>query len=433
MGDSSGGGGAPRRRIALIDCNNFYVSCERVFDPSLEGRPVVVLSNNDGCVVARSPEVKALGVPMGVPWFKLAELARRHGIVALSSNYALYGDMSRRVMAVLSRFSPVQEVYSIDECFLDLTGLPGSALEQGREIREAVRRWTGLPVCVGVAATKTLAKLANHAAKKDPAWEGVCDFNELPPERVERMMAAWPTTEIWGVGSRLGERLAGLGIVTALGLKQTPPGQLRRHFSLTLERTALELNGVSCLALEEIAPPRQQILCSRSFGAPIPSLEALSEAVVHFMSRAAEKLRRQGSAAGTAGVFLHTNPFREPRYSRGTSSPLASPTADVRLLAATVLHGLREIYRPGLLYKKAGVWLSDLTPQEKTIPSLFDDPAASRRSRALMAAVDGLNQRFGGGAVRLLGEGVEPRWRARTEHRSPRYTTRLGEIPVARG
>ncbi|MBF0153940.1 MAG: Y-family DNA polymerase [Magnetococcales bacterium] len=418
--------------IALVDCNNFYVSCERVFDPKLEGRPVVVLSNNDGCVVARSPEVKALGVLMGTPWFKLRELAQRHGVTALSSNYALYADMSHRVMTILGDFSPRQEVYSIDECFLDLSGMPETAEHLGHKIRARIQQWLGLPVCVGIAPTKTLAKLANHVAKKRPAYHGVCHW--IPGAETTRLLEEIPVREVWGVGARTAARLQQeLAIVTARDLQKTAERVIRSRFPITLARIVAELNGISCLALEEIAPPKRQILCSRSFGTTVFSVEELAEAVTMHSSRATEKLRRQKSLAGSVGVFIHTNPFRErdPQHQAYLIGNPPQPTDDTLILARVARNLLRNIFRPGFAYHKAGIILTDLEHVTRKQLDLFSSAEEIKRRKALMTTMDAINQRMGRGTVRLLGEGMGQRWGNRSDHRSPRYTTRLEEIPVA--
>ena len=281
--------------FALIDGNNFYVSCERVFNPKLEGRPMVVLSNNDGCVVARSAEVKALGVKMGEPWFKLKAMARKHGIVAYSSNYTLYADMSNRMMAVLASYSPRQEIYSIDECFLGLDGFSHyDLMAHAQKMRQQVKQWVGLPVCVGIAPTKTLAKLANHCAKKGLAGDdGVCDFGQLGKEEYEALLASLPVGEVWGVGRKLTARLNEMGIHTVRQLRDADTATIRRQFSVVLERTIMELRGISCLELEELAPAKKQIMSSRSFGAYVHTLPELEEAVSTYIARAAEKLRAQ--------------------------------------------------------------------------------------------------------------------------------------------
>ncbi|WP_305045071.1 Y-family DNA polymerase [Geoalkalibacter sp.] len=419
--------------IALIDCNNFYASCEQLFQPRLLGRPLVVLSNNDGCVVARSAEAKALGIPMAAPWHTLKELARRHGVVALSSNYTLYADLSARVMRVLSRYSPLQEVYSIDECFLDLSGDPFPT-RTGHAIHQEVRRLTGIGVGVGLATTKTLAKFANHCAKKRPEFSGVCPLLEFSPAEVDQLLAWAPAGEVWGVGGRIATRLEDLGIRTALDLKRAAPARIRSAFSVTLERTVRELNGENCLGLMAGPATRKQILSSRSFGQLITELAPLEEAVAAYASRAAEKLRSQSLVAGTVGVFLKTNPFRAdlPQYERGLNLPLTLTTSDTRLIAQGALKGLRAIYRPGFGYHKTGVLLTNLVSAEQRQPDLFEDPLERERSQALMAAMDRINRAMGRGTVKLLAEGSDVRWAMRSENRTPRYTTRLEELAVAK-
>ncbi|BCB25917.1 DNA polymerase V subunit UmuC [Sulfurimicrobium lacus] len=420
--------------IALIDCNNFYVSCERVFNPRLEGRPVVVLSNNDGCVVARSNEVKALGVGMAVPWFQIRALAEQHDIVALSSNYALYADMSNRVMAILSSFSPSQEVYSIDECFLDLSGFEHLGLTRyAQTMRHRIRRQLGLPVCVGIATSKTLAKLANHVAKKRAAFDSVCDFGALDSGDLDRLLGDIEVGEVWGVGRRLAPKLGDMGIRTVLDLKRASPARIRQRFSIVLERTVEELNGVPRLSLEEVTAPNQQIISSRSFGMPVLGLAELQQAVQTYTVRAALKLRRQNALAGAIHVFIRTNPFKEnaPQYSPSITVPLASPTSDSIALSHGALQGLKTIYRPGFAYTKAGVMLSELIPASRRALTLFDDPAQLARSTGLMQALDRINQTFGQGTIKLAGEGLTPHWHTKSERKSPCYTTRLSDVVVA--
>ncbi len=415
--------------LALVDGNNFYVSCERVFDPGLEGRPVVVLSNNDGCAVARSNEVKALGVKMGTPWFQMRDLAKAHGIVALSSNYALYADMSQRMMAVLGQFSPEQEVYSIDECFLGLDGFSRDLVDYGVEIRRRVRQWVGIPVCVGIGATKTLAKLANHCAKKGLAGrQGVCDLDALTPAQRSRLFAAIPVGEVWGVGPRLSARLDALGIAHVEALRRADARCLRREFSVVLERTVAELNGVACLTLEEIAPNKQQIMSSRSFGEYVYDLESLQEAVATYMATAAEKLRAQGSLAGRVQVYLRTNPFKvdAPQYQRGLSLPLPEASDDTLRLTRLALWGLRRIYRPGYAYQKAGVMLMDLRDAGTVQGSLFP---GGRNLSALMAVLDQVNARWGRGTLRCAAQGVRQSWRMKRERVTPAYTTDWSGLP----
>jgi len=422
--------------IALVDCNNFYVSCERVFDPRLEGVPVVVLSNNDGCAVARSAEVKALGVKMGEPWFKMKELAQRHGIIALSSNYTLYGDMSARVMSILSNFSPNQEVYSIDECFLDLAGFdPLGLAEYGQKIRMTVRQGTGIPVCVGIAETKTLAKLANHCAKKGFAGsDGVCDFGRLDDQQLSTLFSSMAVGEVWGIGRRITAKLQQLDIETIEDLRRTDPEYIRQQFSIVVERTVKELNGIACIELDEAGEPRQQIIVSRSFSHPVTSFQELSESVVSYTTTAAEKLRKDGSIAASICVFIHTNNFKpeEQQYSPSMVVPLSNPTDDTLKLIRAALEGLKRIYREGYRYKKSGVLLMGLHPKGIQQGSLFDDPTDQAKSDDLMQVMDAINRKMGKGSLSIAAGGVQKDWSMKREKKTPNYTSDWKELPVAR-
>ena len=419
--------------FALVDCNNFYASCEKLFDPKLAGKPVVVLSNNDGCVVARSAEVKALGIPMGVPWFKIQKEARQYGIVAFSSNYALYADMSNRVVEVLGQFTPNLEVYSIDESFLDLSGFHRDLIEYGQEIRQRIQQWLGLAVCVGIASSKTLAKLANHCAKKGLAGSaGVCDFTTMTESQLTRLFANIEVGEVWGVGRKIDARLADMGINNVLQLREADPELIRSRFSVVLERTVRELRGVSCLDLEEVAPDKQQIMCSRSFGQYVYARDQLEEVVASYVARAAEKLRKQASVAGALMVFIRTNPFspKEPQYQRSMTIPLPEATADTRVLVAWALRILKRIYRPGYAYQKAGVMLSELRPKAMAQASLFVDPENDRGQR-LMETLDVINQRWGRGTLRSAVEGLDKPWQMKRQRLSPSYTTDWDGLPMA--
>jgi len=416
--------------FALIDANNFYVSCERVFNPSLAHVPMVVLSNNDGCVVARSNEVKALGLKMGTPWFQLRELAEKHDIRAFSSNYSLYADMSSRMMNVLAAYSPDQEVYSIDECFLGLAGFSQyNLVTYGQRMRTQVRQWLGLPVCVGFGETKTLAKLANHCAKKDLAGQdGVCDLTQLSQPERSRIFAALPVNEVWGVGRRLTEQLNQRHILTVEDLRTANPEALRKAFSVVLERTVRELNGIACQNLEAVAPNKQQIMSSRSFGAYVYDLPGLGEAVAVYMARAAEKLRRQGSLAGIVQVYIRTNPFKDnaPQYHPSLTIPLPEATDDTARLIRAAHWGLKRIYKPGFAYQKAGIALLDLSPQANAQIPLF----ANKPDRhALMQVMDRINATFGRGSLRSAAEGMRQNWRMKRDRMSPAYTTRWDELP----
>lgn len=418
--------------IALVDVNNFYVSAERVFNPKLEGRCVVVLSNNDGCVVARSGEVKALGVAMGGPWFKLKDLARKHSIIALSSNYALYADMSNRVMSVLGDFSSRQEIYSIDECFLDLAGHAGNHSEYGQQIRQRIQQWLGLPVSVGFAPTKTLAKLANYVAKKRHEYAGVCDFTAMAQAQRDDIFASIAVGEVWGVGRKLNEQLQQGGITTVKQLRDFDIGRIRNRFGVVMERTVRELRGVPCLDMLDIAPPRKQIISSRSFGQSVTTLSELQEAVSVYMSTAAAKLRGQGSVAAAVHVYIHTNEHKheEPQYSRGITIALAHSTDDTMQLVAAVKAGLYRIYRPGYRYKKAGVMLSEITPAGVVQTQLFADTTDTEKSLKLMAAMDGINVRMGKGAIHLASDGIVQNWRMNRGNMTPAYTNDWNELPV---
>lgn len=421
--------------IALVDCNNFYVSCERMFNPSLEGKPVVVLSNNDGCAVSRSNEVKALGIKMSDPWFKMEKLAKQHGILAFSSNYTLYGDLSARVMTTLATFSPKQEIYSIDECFLDLSGFnPATLQTYGQTIRQAVKQDVGIPVCVGIADTKTLAKLANHCAKKGLAGElGVCDFGRLNEQETSMLFARLPVGEIWGVGRRITEKLNTMNIHTVEDLRTANQKALRDQFSVVLERTIQELNGIACIELEDASKPKQQIMVSRSFGSEVTALEDLSESVAHFTTRATEKLRKDGSVAASICVFIRTNPFKEkePQYQHSMIVPLPTPTDDTTKLVGAALRGLKVIYRGGYRYKKSGVLLMGLQPKGTVQATLFDDTALQTRSANRMQVMDAINRKMGKDTLSTGASGVKNNWTMRRERKSPAYTTSWSELPIA--
>lgn len=422
--------------FALVDVYNFYVSCERVFNPALENRPVVVLSNNDGCAIARSNEVKALGVKMGMPWFQLEALARQHNIAALSSNYALYAEMSNRVVSILRGYSPDVEVYSIDESFLDLGGLEKlwpSFTALGQSIRQRMRQWIGLPVCVGIGPSKTLAKFANHIAKKNPGFNGVCDLASMDEAQRTELMAGIQVGEVWGVGGRINSHLQAAGIRTVKDLRDTPPAWLRSRFGVVMERTGAELRGISCLALEEVAPPKKEIVSSRSFGQLVHDLQSLSEAVANHASSAGEKLRAQGSVCNAIQAFIQTNRFREqdPQYGGSIVIPLPNTSADTRLLVRAALFGLKRIFRPGFAYKKSGVMLMGINNAQTTQGSLLLEHGADERSQRLMKAMDALNSRYGRNTVSVFTPSSPKPWAMRREAMSPCYTTRWSDVPVA--
>lgn len=419
--------------VALVDCNNFYVSCERLFNPKLESKPVVVLSNNDGCAVSRSNEVKALGIKMGEPWFKMERMARQHGIIAFSSNYTLYGDISSRVMATLATFTPRQEIYSIDESFLDLDGFPANTLQDyGQKIRRTVKRNIGIPVCVGIASTKTLAKLANHCAKKSLAGsDGVCDFERLDEAERKSLFQSLPVNEVWGIGRKITESLNQLGIETVEQLRTANPDFIRTRFSVVVERTVRELNGIACIELEQAGMPRQQILVSRSFGMPVVTLDDLKESVTYFATRAAEKLRGDGSVANSVCIFIRTNPFKvnDPQYERSVVVPLMQPSDDTAMLVKAVLFGLKHIYLPGYQYKKSGVMLMGLQLKGVTQGNLFDEmPISDEKSDIRMKVIDAINRKMGKDTISFAGSGTRRNWAMRRERMSPNYTTRWDEL-----
>ena len=417
--------------LALVDANNFYVSCERVFRPDLIGKPVAVLSNNDGCIVSRSQEVKDLGVKMAVPLFQVQHLVKQHNIQLFSSNYSLYAQLSSRVMSVLEEFAPSLEVYSIDEAFLDLSGIcQNDSIAYGQKIRKTVYRNTGIPVCVGMGPTKTLAKLANFAAKKWKKTGGVLDLSN--PMRREKLMRIVPVKEVWGIGSRTGEKLNQLGIQTVWDLASQPSKRIQAEFNVVVARTVLELNGIACLELEEIAPDKQQIVCSRSFSRKLTDFGELSRALAGYCTRAAEKLRRQDSVTGCITVFIRTNPFnpQEPQYQRTASMKLAAATQDTRVIIATAGRLLKEIFKPGYAYQKCGVQLSHIKParsQGQIDLFAMADNGLCTESQPLMQTMDQINRRFPHG-VTIAASGFDKSWKTKVARISKGYTTNWQEL-----
>ncbi len=416
--------------FALCYVNSFYASCETVFRPDLKGRPVVVLSNNDGCVIARSAEAKPL-VKMGEPYFKQKDTFRRHGIIAFSSNYELYADMSNRVMTTLEELSPRCEIYSIDEAFCDLTGVRNcrDLTDFGREIRETVLRRTHLTVGVGIAQTKTLAKLANHAAKQ---WQrqtrGVVDLSNL--ERQRKLMSLLPVNEVWGVGRRISKKLESMGIDTVHKLADTDIHFIRKHFNVVLERTVRELRGEPCLELEEFAPVKQEIVCSRSFGGRITEYHEMRQAICSYASRAAEKLRGEHQYCRFISAFVKTSPFalNEPYYGNSASVKLLTPTQDSRDIITAATKCLDAIWRDGHRYQKAGVMLGDFYSQGVAQLNLFDDNAPRQNSEKLMEVLDHINAKDGRGTLYFAGQGIQTAWQMKREMLSPRYTTRFRDL-----
>ena len=440
--------------IALIDGNNFYVSCERVFQPKLRDRPIVILSNNDGCIVSRSAEAKAMGIPMGAPWFQWKPQSARLGIVALSSNYTLYADMSARMMRILKRFSPRQEVYSIDvctalqeellcnisgywsKCFLDLTGVhDDQQTALAATMRAAVAREIGIPVCVGIACTKTRAKLANHIAKKTLELYGVCHLDQLSVQEQAHHLELWPVGDVWGVGRKIGEKLQTLGIATVVQLRDADPKRLRQRFSVQIERTVRELRGELCIPLDTGHAPRDSIQSARSFGQPVTAIEDLRAAITLYVTRAAEKLRKDGSVAGAMEVFISTYRHREePQYHPIHSVRLATPTDDTLQMIHSAVSALQSIYRPGYHYAKAGIRLLDLHPTGARQANFFGmAPEQDEKRSRLMHTLDRINQRYGSSACQLGVAGIRQSqaWQMQRGTLSPQFTTSWAELPVA--
>lgn len=419
--------------FALVDVNSFYASCETIFRPDLCGKPVVVLSNNDGCVIARSAEAKKLQVPMGAPYFKLKDEFRKHGVHIFSSNYALYADMSNRVMTTLERMAPAVEIYSIDEAFMNLDGMSRiEPLEDfGRRVRERIKQETHLTVGVGIAPTKTLAKLANHAAKKWSKTGGVLDLSNI--ERQKKLMALVPVEDVWGVGRRISKKLNAMGVITAKDLSEQSTYIIRKHFNVVLERTVRELRGETCLELEEFAPVKQQIVCSRSFSSRITEYIYMRQAVCSFAERAAEKLRNERQFCRQIAVFVRTSPHAEGEvfYGNQASRKLLTPSNDTRDIIRIAMDALDDIWVDGHRYMKAGVMLGDFFSQGVSQLNLFDEYRPQPNSEALMRVIDGLNQ-SGKANLFFAGQGIERSWAMKREMLSPAYTTRFADLPVVK-
>ena len=419
--------------FALVDVNSFYASCESVFRPDLRGKAVIVLSNNDGCIIARSAEVKKLNIPMGAPYFQLKDEIKKHNIHVFSSNYALYADMSNRVMSILESMAPSVEIYSIDEAFMDLSGIRNcrDLDEFGHEIRQRVKQEAHLTVGVGIAPTKTLAKLANYAAKKWTRTGGVLDLSNA--ERQRKLMSLVPVEEVWGVGRRISRKLNTMGIITAKDLSEQSTWIIRKHFNVVLERTVRELRGEPCLQLEEFAPVKQQIICSRSFGTRITEFMAMRQAVCAYAERAAEKLRGERQYCRQITVFIRTSPHAagETFYGNQATGKLLTPSNDTRDIIRVAMDMLEGIWRDGHRYMKAGVVLGDFFSQGVSQLNLFDEHAPRTNSEALMRVVDGLNQ-SGKGKLWFAGQGIRKSWAMKRDMLSPAYTTRYSDLPVAK-
>jgi DNA polymerase V len=418
-----------QQALALVDCNNFYVSCERIFRPDLARVPMVILSNNDGCVVSRSNEAKALGIKMGQPWFECKALAEEHGILAMSSNYALYADMSNRVMTILSDFSPQCEVYSIDESFVDLTGMP-KIREVSYAMRERVGMWTGMPVCVGIGPTKTLAKLANHVAKKHPKSKGVFNYNALTRDQKSNLLQHLPVEDVWGVGRKLTKRLASFGVTNALDLREAHIPTLRAEFGVVMEKTQRELQETPCIKLEEVPADKKQIVSSRSFGSMVTELPVLKDALSTFVANACAKLRAQKSHASVIQVFLGTNRFRKelPQYAPCLAVSLPYPTNDSLEVNRWAAFLCERMFKPDYQYKRAGIMLSEISSVTHSQGDLLETALADNQK--LMEALDNLNARYGRGAVKVSTQGAYSGWQMKQERKSPNYTTSWDDVPL---
>jgi DNA polymerase V len=412
-------------RFALVDANHFYCSCERVFAPRLEGRPVVVLSNNDGCIVSATQEAKNLGITRGVPIFQIKPLLQRHRVAVFSSNYTLYGDLSRRVMDTLKHFTPRVEIYSIDEAFIDLTGHKDLA-EYGYQIRSTVKQWTGIPVSIGIAQTKTLAKIANRLAKHSEF--GVFDLTTCDQEQI---LASIAIEDVWGIGPRWSKRLRQQGIASALALRQVDKAWIRQQMGVIGVRIVWELQGYSCLPLELNPKPRKSVVVSRSFGTPVESLQELKEAVATFTAKAAYKLRKENLAAQYLTVFVSTSRFKEPHYSNKKTTSLPVATNQTQELISYALALTERLYRKGLPFSKAGVMMMKLVFAHQRQINFFDTCDRERSAR-LLQAMDEINEQMGRGTLRYGAEGLERDWQTRAGQRSPRWTTQWGELPIVK-
>ncbi len=426
--------------FALIDGNNFYCSCERVFHPRLQRVPLIVLSNNDGCAIARSEEAKALGIKMGQPWFQIKHLEKSAGLVALSANFALYGDMSSRMMSLASELGDSQEIYSIDECFIGLKGI-SNATQCAEDTRAKILQWIGIPTCVGIGESKTLAKLANHIAKnadrKPDSYPArlaqVFNLAELTEHQRMYLFAKTEIGEVWGIGRQIGQQLRENGIRTVRNFVELDPATVRKRFSVVLERTWRELNGQSCIGLEEVAEPKKEIAHTRTFGHPVRDLQSLTEAITEFTSRAAEKLRRQQNQTSSILVFIHTSKHRTgPQYARSITVPLVRPASDTGNLISAAVRGLRTIYKPGYDLIKAGVILMDLSSNSIQQAELNFGSPMSDKADQLMQAIDRINDQFGRGTIIYGSAGIGQRlWSMNQQRRTPSYTAKIRDIPIA--
>ena len=414
-----------KKVFALIDCNAFYVSCERVFNPKLNNKPVVALSNNDGCIIARSKEAKALGIKMGVPLFKVKDIVERENVIVFSSNYTLYADMSRRVMNIISEFTPSIEVYSIDEAFIELTNMNVDYESYARHMRKVILQYTGIPVSIGIASTKTLTKVANHIAKDDESLEGVCSL--IQHENLDQVLEDTNVADVWGVGRQLSKKLIANGIFNAKLLKNCEDAWVRKMMSVNGLKTVSELREISCLDLEETSATRKSCCTTRSFGKPLINLEDIEQAVTTFARRATERIRGENLIASTVSVFLRTNPFDRNRYySNSSTTTLSYPTYDTMQIVKTALQLTKIIFRENYKYKKAGVLLSGFYEKGTETKDLFSE--ARYRSPKLMSAVDHINERYGSDTIQIATECQMGKWKQKRKNCTQSYTTQLDNV-----
>ena len=415
--------------FALADCNNFFASCERVFRPDLQGKPVIVLSNNDGCAIARSNEAKALGIKMGDPLFKIRHLVETHNVAVFSGNMALYGDMSQRVRWVLEEFAPSVEVYSIDECFLDLRGMENIDFDAyAKEISAQCWKQTSIPVSVGIAPTKTLAKIASKLCKQYPKLRGGCYMHR--PQDIEKVLRKFPVEDVWGIGRRSVAKLKQRGVNTAYDYTQLPESTIQALFGITGVRTWRELQGVPCIEFEDGFEAKQSICVSRSFSSEIYDVKELQEQIANFASSMAEKLREQRSVAAEMVVFAYTNRFKDSApqtYSNGLIS-FTTPTSNQRQIVADAVQVTQRIFKNGYGYKKAGVVATKIIPAGEVMHSLFEDTAAAEREQKITSTLDSINATFGKGTIKLAVQG-SGKIKSASDNQSPHYTTRWSDIP----
>ena len=414
-----------KKIFALIDCNAFYVSCERVFNPKLNNKPVVALSNNDGCIIARSKEAKALGIKMGVPLFKVKDIVERENVIVFSSNYTLYADMSRRVMNIISEFTPSIEVYSIDEAFIELTNMNVDYESYARHMRKVILQYTGIPVSIGIASTKTLTKVANHIAKDDESLEGVCSL--VKHENLDQVLEDTNVADVWGVGRQLSKKLIANGIFNAKLLKNCEDAWVRKMMSVNGLKTVSELREISCLDLEETSATRKSCCTTRSFGKPLVNLDDIEQAVTTFARRATERIRGENLTASTVSVFLRTNPFDRNRYySNSSTTTLSYPTYDTVQIVKIALQLTKIIFRENYKYKKAGVLLSGFYEKGTETKDLFSE--ARYRSPKLMSAVDQINERYGSDTIQIATECQMGKWKQKRKNCTQSYTTQLDNV-----